>query len=101
VAIDQSSWVAVRILPSVHTNPIFVHVADEPIRANARSAQWCLDAVKTCWDSKVGMIRQEEREAAKQGYDQAEAIYRTILEESLRQGVSATVPDREPTNDGL
>lgn len=82
VVIDQSSWIAVRILPSVHTNPIFVHVRDQPIRANPRSAQWCIDAVKTCWNSKVGMIREDERQAAKEAYDQAEAIYRQILRES-------------------
>ncbi len=82
VSISKSSWIAIRILPSVHTNPIFVHVGGKPIRANARSAQWCIDAVKTCWDSKVGMIRDEERKDAKQAYDEAEAIYQTILEES-------------------
>ena len=71
-----------RILPSVHTNPVFVHVDDKPIRANARSAQWCIDAVKTCWKSKQKMIREEEREAAKAAYDKAEAIYRQILSES-------------------
>lgn len=82
VNVDKSSWIAVRILPSVHTNPIFVHVADQPIRANPRSAQWCIDAVKTCWNSKIGMIREEEREAAKAAYDEAEAIYRQVLAES-------------------
>lgn len=82
VEIEKSSWIAIRILPSVHTNPVFVHVDDKPIRANARSAQWCIDAVKTCWKSKQKMIREEEREAAKAAYDKAEAIYRQILSES-------------------
>ncbi|MGV3483545.1 MAG: CehA/McbA family metallohydrolase [Planctomycetaceae bacterium] len=81
VNVDRSSWVAVRILPSVHTNPIFVHVGGQPIRADARSAQWCVDAVKACWQSKQAMIRSQEREAAKQAYDRAEAIYREILEQ--------------------
>jgi hypothetical protein len=82
VQLDQSSWVAIRILPSVHTNPIFVHVDGQPIRANAKSAQWCIDAVKTCWESKQGMIRAEDREAAKQAYDEAAAIYEKVLAES-------------------
>ncbi|NND98076.1 MAG: CehA/McbA family metallohydrolase [Pirellulaceae bacterium] len=82
VDIQQSSWVAVRILPSVHTNPVFVHVDDAPIRANKRSAQWCIDAVKTCWESKRGQIRSDERAVAKKAYDQAESIYRKILAES-------------------
>ena len=80
--IDRSSWVAVRILPSVHTNPVFVHVDDKPIRASARSAKWCIDAVQTCWQAKQAMIRPSERAAAKQAYDEAEAIYRTILDEA-------------------
>lgn len=80
--IKRSSWVAVRILPSVHTNPIFVHVADQPIRADTKSAQWCLDAVETCWNSKKGLIRESERQAAREAYDRAAARYRAILDES-------------------
>ena len=30
VPIKHSSWVAVRILPSVHTNPVFVQVGGKP-----------------------------------------------------------------------
>ncbi|MGI9471174.1 MAG: CehA/McbA family metallohydrolase [Rubripirellula sp.] len=82
VPLSKSSWIAVRILPSVHTNPIFVHLDDQPIRANARSAQWCIDAVATCWESKRPMIRQEEREAAKLAYDQATEIYQQILKQT-------------------
>ena len=70
-----------RILPSVHTNPVFVHVDNKPIRANRRSAQWCIDAVETCWNSKQKMIRKEERTEAKMAYDAAAAIYRQILAE--------------------
>jgi hypothetical protein len=82
VQIDRSSWVAVRILPSVHTNPVFVHVDGKPIRASARSAKWCVDAVQTCWNSKREMIRPAERAAAKKAYDQAEAIYRQIMDQA-------------------
>jgi len=82
VDIDESSWVAVRILPSSHTNPIFVHVNDRPIRASSKSAQWCIDAVQTCWKSKRGQIREPERQAAKAAYDRAEKVYRSILAES-------------------
>ncbi|QDT09799.1 CehA/McbA family metallohydrolase [Stieleria marina] len=82
IDIQKSSWVAVRILPSVHTNPIFVHVDDQPIRANRRSAQWCIDSVKQCWQSKQNQIREPERDEAKKAYDEAEAIYAQILSES-------------------
>src|SRR5262249_31078409 len=33
IAIEKSSWIALRILPSSHTNPIFATVAAKPIRA--------------------------------------------------------------------
>ena len=36
VAIDRSSWIALRILPSSHTNPIFVTVAGKPVARVAR-----------------------------------------------------------------
>lgn len=82
VKVDRSSWVAVRILPSVHTNPVFVHVDGQPIRANRKSAEWCVDAVKTCWESKKNSIREPERAAAQKAYEQAELIYSRIAEES-------------------
>jgi hypothetical protein len=34
--VARSSWVAIRILPSSHTNPIFVEVGNKPIRAFRR-----------------------------------------------------------------
>ena len=40
---DRSSWVAIRVFPAAHTNPIFVEVDGAPIRASKRSAEWCLD----------------------------------------------------------
>ena len=82
VEIKKSSWVAVRILPSVHTNPVFVQVGDKPIRASRRSAEWCQKAVQVCWEAKQNNIRVEEREAAKLAYDQAAAIYAKIREEA-------------------
>jgi hypothetical protein len=82
VEIADSSWVAVRILPSVHTNPVFVQIGDKPIRASRRSAEWCQNAVKVCWEAKQNRIRPEEREAAKLAYDQAAAIYAKIREEA-------------------
>lgn len=81
VEITQSSWVAVRILPSVHTNPIWVQVGDQPVRASRRSAQWCIDAVEQCWKSKVNGIRESERSAARAAYDRAAEIYRQVLAE--------------------
>jgi hypothetical protein len=83
VEVPHSSWIAVRILPSVHTNPIFVEVDGEPIRASRRSAEWCRKAVDVCWNSKQGQIRAEERETARAAYDEAAEIYERIAEESV------------------
>jgi hypothetical protein len=82
IQLDQSSWVAVRIFPSLHTNPVFVRVAETPIRANRRSAEWCRKAVDVCWDKKRPMIRESEQEAAEQAYNRARAYYDQVLAES-------------------
>ncbi|MFO0429140.1 MAG: CehA/McbA family metallohydrolase [Planctomyces sp.] len=85
IKLSQSSWVAVRILPSVHTNPVFVHVGNKPIRASRRSADWCIRAVETCWKSKEAKFRAAEKDAAKTAYDQATEIYRKVLAECLTE----------------
>ncbi|MFO1095487.1 MAG: CehA/McbA family metallohydrolase [Planctomycetaceae bacterium] len=82
VDLPISSWVAVRIFPSVHTNPVYVVVGDKPIRASRRSADWCISAVDTCWKQKEGRIREDERAAAHKAYDEAAALYRKVREES-------------------
>jgi len=74
IDIPESSWVAVRILPSVHTNPIWVQVADQPIRV-AQSAEWCQKAVDICWEAKKKAIREPERPAAEAAYQRAKAYY--------------------------
>jgi hypothetical protein len=82
IPVRQSSWVAVRILPSVHTNPVFVEVAGKPIRASRKSAEWCQKAVDVCWDSKSKNIRARELDAAKAAYDNARAVYAAIIQEA-------------------
>jgi hypothetical protein len=81
VPIERSSWVALRILPSAHTNPVFVLVGGKPVRASKKSAQWCLESVDQCWDQKVKGIREKERPEAKAAYDVAREAYRKILAE--------------------
>jgi hypothetical protein len=78
----QSSWVALRILPSSHTNPVFVEVDGKPVRASRKSVRWCLDAVDVCWDAKKNNIRPAEREAAAKAYDAARQAYRKVLAEA-------------------
>ncbi len=66
-----SSWIAVRIFPSSHTNPIFVELDGKPIRASRRSAEWCLEAVDVCSRAKRNQIRPAERPAAEAAYNKA------------------------------
>jgi hypothetical protein len=82
IKIEKSSWVALRIYPSAHTNPVFVVVDNKPIRASKKSAQWCLDGVDKCWSQKVGRTRESEKAAAKAAYDFAREAYKKILIES-------------------
>jgi hypothetical protein len=79
--VDKSSWLALRILPSSHTNPIFVVVDGKPIRASKRSAQWCLDGVSRCWEQKERFIKSDEMTEAKQAYEHARQAYTQLVAE--------------------
>ena len=78
-----SSWIALRIFPSSHTNPIFVEVDHKPIHPSRRSAEWCLQAVDVCWERKRGQIRDHERDAAAAAYEVARQAYRRIRDASF------------------
>jgi len=85
VPIEGSSWIAARILSSSHTNPIFVIVGGQPIRASRRSAQWCLDAVNQCWSQKKARTAASEREEAQNAYDHARQVYERLRAECERE----------------
>jgi hypothetical protein len=80
--ITRSSWVAVRIYPSAHTNPIFVVVDGQPIRTSKASVQWFLRGVEQCWAMKKGTYKAEELEQARADYDHARKVYQRLLAES-------------------
>ena len=82
VPVQESSWLAVRIPTSSHTNPIFAIVGDRPIRASRRSAEWCLAAVNQCWTQKAPAIAPGELEEARKAYDHAREVYRQRIAES-------------------
>ena len=84
VNVPRSSWIALRVLPSAHTNPVFVVVGGKPIRASRRSAEWCLNAVNQCWTQKAARIRASELDAARAAYDHAREVYRARIAESER-----------------
>lgn len=81
VPIRRSSWVALRILPSSHTNPMFVIVGGKPIRASRRSAEWCLAAVDQCWSQKSPRISAPELPEARKAYEHAREVFRNLAKE--------------------
>ena len=80
VPIERSAWVALRILPSSHTNPVWVTVAGHPIRSR-KSAEWALKAVEQCWTQKVDRVRLSEQGEMKRAYDHARTEYQRLLAE--------------------
>jgi hypothetical protein len=80
---ERSSWIALRVFPSAHTNPVFLEVGGKPIRASKRSAKWCLEGVERCWHSKAPQIRESERQAARDAYDHAKLAYEKIMTDAF------------------
>jgi hypothetical protein len=83
LTLTRSSWVAARILPSAHPNPIWVQVGGQPMRPSRQSARWCVQAVDQCWLQKQTQIKSEERAAAQEAYDRARAVYQRLLDEGI------------------
>lgn len=85
IPVQRSSWMAARILPSSHTNPVFVIVGGKPMRPLRASAEWCLAAVNQCWTQKARRISAQELPEARQAYDHAREVYRNLIEESEKE----------------
>jgi hypothetical protein len=79
VKVDRSSWIALRILPSSHTNPIWVRVGGQPLKPDRRSVEWCLDGVDQCWAQKRKFIKDAELKDAEGIYEHARETYRNLL----------------------
>jgi hypothetical protein len=85
IDLAHSSWIAVRIFPSVHTNPVFVEIGGKSIRASRKSAEWLRKAVDVCELAKFGGIRVKERPAAQEAYDAARKYYDQVRAESVEE----------------
>jgi len=77
----RSGWMALRIYPSSHSNPVFVKINNKPIQEK-RSAEWCLEALNQCWKMKEPNIRTEEKAAAEIAYENARRIYKKMIEDA-------------------
>lgn len=75
--VSRSSWIALRVYPSSHTNPVFVIVNGKPI-ASKKSSEWCSKAVDQCWKMKQANIRASERAEAEEAYKKAKSVYEKI-----------------------
>jgi hypothetical protein len=80
--IARSSWVAVRQFPQLHTNPVSVIVAGQPIRASRQSALWCAACIEQLWRVREKNIAPAERGDAKRTFEEAKEIYRRIATEA-------------------
>ncbi len=89
VAVERSSWIAIRQFPQLHTNPVTVTVAGKPVRASRESALWALACVDQLWRVRERRIAPAERADAQRAYDQARATYRRIAAESPSDRASA------------
>ena len=82
VQVTQSSWIAVRQFPQLHTNPVNVTVGGAPIRASRDSARWCIETIRLLWKNRHTRISEPERAAARATYDRAIAKFEQIAHEA-------------------
>jgi hypothetical protein len=80
--VDQSSWVALRQFPQLHTNPVNVIVAEKPIRASRDSALWCIETINQLWRARSNKIADHEKAEARAAFDRAIKVYEQIAAEA-------------------
>lgn len=85
IEVSQSSWVALRQFPQLHTNPVSVLLAGQPIRASRDSALWCAESVRRLWKNRSRFISDGEKKEAKAAYDRAIATYLKIAAETVEE----------------
>jgi len=85
VPVQRSSWLAARILPSSHTNAMFVIVGGQAMRPLQASAEWCLASVNQCWTQKARRISARELPEARQAYDHAREVYQKLIAQSEKE----------------
>lgn len=81
-SITESSWIALRQFPQLHTNPVNVIVEGKPIRASRRSAMWCAESVRLLWHNRQRFIAESERPDARTAYSRALDRFFTIAEQA-------------------
>lgn len=82
IPIEESSWIALRHFPQLHTNPVNVIVAENPIRASQKSALWCIETIHQLWRARESKIGDDEKPAARAAFNRAIETFKHIAEES-------------------
>jgi hypothetical protein len=82
VEVKQSSWLALRQFPQLHTNPVNVFIGNAPIRPSRESALWCAESVELLWKNRSRHIAESERADARSAYDRAIALFKARAEEA-------------------
>ncbi len=82
IPIEQSSWIALRILGASHTNPAFVLVDKKPIRGSKASVEWMIRALQQAYEVKRNGWRPEDYDEATAAYDYAYQSFKKILHET-------------------
>lgn len=99
IPIEQSSWVAIRQFPQLHSNPVTVKVAGQPVRASRKSAVWCIESIRRLWVNRSRFIHESERDEARQAYHRAMAVFAQRAQESPTDGTTITPPQLPSTNE--
>ena len=76
--IDRNSWMALRILGSSHTNPVFVMVGAQAFSPSRASAEWCLSCIEQSWMLRIPKISQRELAEAQKACDHARKTFEAI-----------------------
>jgi hypothetical protein len=82
IQIEQSSWVALRHFPQLHTNPVNVLVGGRPIRASRASALWCVETIEQLWRARGNKIADAERAEARRTFEEGIEKFRRIAKEA-------------------
>jgi len=82
IPVQQSSWIALRILGASHTNPAFVLVDHMPIRPSRASVEWDIAALQQCYEVKRSGWRPADYPEARAAYEFAYESYKKILSET-------------------
>src|SRR5439155_2418529 len=80
IEIHQSSWVALRQFPQLHTNPVNVLVGGKPIRVSRASALWCIETIEQLWRTRERAIADSERAEARRTFDEAIGKFQRIAQ---------------------